>query len=123
MNKKIKEKWLEALRSGEYEQGRGALKRGKDGYGVKYCCLGVLCDLYVKDPLNNDRWRYSYVVVGYNTYSIEESSGTIPISVADWAGIDIKEKEVGKLIYELILANDRDWKPFDEIALMIEAMF
>ena len=30
-------KWLEALRSGEYEQGKGFLKT-EDGY----CCLGVL---------------------------------------------------------------------------------
>jgi hypothetical protein len=44
MNAAVKAKWLEALRSGEYEQGMGALK--KDG---KYCCLGVLCDVLIKD--------------------------------------------------------------------------
>lgn len=40
MNPKIKEKWVKALRSGRYKQGRGRLKRGD-----KYCCLGVLCKI------------------------------------------------------------------------------
>ena len=38
MDKQIKEDWLEALRSGEYQQGTGFLE--KDGCN---CCLGVLC--------------------------------------------------------------------------------
>lgn len=37
MNKRLKAKWLRALRSGEYAQGNGRLKDGK-----RYCCLGVL---------------------------------------------------------------------------------
>lgn len=35
--------WVEALRSGEYEQTNGALR-----YEDKFCCLGVACDLYRK---------------------------------------------------------------------------
>lgn len=41
--------WLEALRSGRYQQAQGALKKG-DGY----CCLGVL--VHVVDP---DQLRYN----------------------------------------------------------------
>jgi hypothetical protein len=44
MNAEIKAKWLEALRSGRYPQGRKALRDEHD----QYCCLGVLCD--VVDP-------------------------------------------------------------------------
>lgn len=33
-------KWVEALRSGEYKQGRGVLCKDN-----KYCCLGVLCKI------------------------------------------------------------------------------
>lgn len=40
MNPEIKEKWLKALRSGKYQQGKNYLYI--DGC---YCCLGVLCDL------------------------------------------------------------------------------
>ena len=36
----LKQKWIEALRSGKYAQSQLALKNA-DGY----CCLGVLCDI------------------------------------------------------------------------------
>lgn len=44
MKKEIAEKWVEALRSGEYKQVRGSLK--EDG---RYCCLGVICEINGKD--------------------------------------------------------------------------
>jgi hypothetical protein len=36
-----KEKWIAALESGKYEQGRDRLRRNDD----TFCCLGVLCDI------------------------------------------------------------------------------
>lgn len=39
MKKEIMEKWVEALRSGDYKQGQLMLNTGK------FCCLGVLCDI------------------------------------------------------------------------------
>lgn len=45
MNADIKAKWVAALRSGEYEQGAGALRSSSD----RFCCLGVLCDLHAKE--------------------------------------------------------------------------
>ena len=44
MDKKLKTKWLEALRSGEYEQGIEDLKFVGTA-GTLYCCLGVLCEI------------------------------------------------------------------------------
>lgn len=44
------QRWVDALRSGEYEQCEGALRRGD-----KYCCLGVACDLF-KEELEEE-WR------------------------------------------------------------------
>ena len=40
-------KWIAALRSGQYKQARGSLRRtvGDFGEDTGYCCLGVLCDL------------------------------------------------------------------------------
>ena len=44
MKKELKEAWIEALRSGEYKQGVGALC--EEVKEVKtYCCLGVLADI------------------------------------------------------------------------------
>lgn len=54
MNKEIKAKWLAALRSGDYMQYRGQLRHtayGETGE-LKYCCLGVLCDVY-----NSKQWE------------------------------------------------------------------
>jgi len=84
MNKEIKERWLSALRSGEYAQGCGALKDSNE-----FCCLGVLCDLYIKDGNDAewsegfmDEWSEGFMEdgVGYN----EE----LPNSVVEWAGLD-----------------------------------
>lgn len=55
MNPEIKAKWLAALRSGEYKQGRGYLQNGKG----EFCCLGVLCDLYRKET-GNGVWKVYY---------------------------------------------------------------
>ncbi len=45
MKADLKNRWLEALRSGKYEQATGALMAEIDDGAVGYCCLGVLCDI------------------------------------------------------------------------------
>lgn len=50
MRAKYKAKWLEALRSGKYIQGRKWLKHRILPEGsFKYCCLGVMCELVAED--------------------------------------------------------------------------
>lgn len=44
MKAELKQKWVDALRSGKYEQGRFALRRNG-----KFCCLGVLADIIAPD--------------------------------------------------------------------------
>ncbi len=51
MKKELREKWIQALRSGNYIQGLEYLEKAsvnKDE-GMKYCCLGVLCHVIEKD--------------------------------------------------------------------------
>lgn len=60
-----KEKWIEALLSGEYEQCPGALQA--EG---KYCCLGVKFNLSVIEHPNSYRWRI------YNTYDAVDVDGS-----------------------------------------------
>jgi hypothetical protein len=45
MKPEIKKMWLEALRSGQYKQGGGALRPHG---GNEFCCLGVLCNLHAQ---------------------------------------------------------------------------
>lgn len=47
MKKELKDKWIQALLSGEYLQTQGVL-RGEDNGLNCYCALGVLCDVF--DP-------------------------------------------------------------------------
>jgi len=47
MNLELKKQWVEALRSGNYQQGQYQL-RSKDNC---FCCLGVLCDI-----IDDKRW-------------------------------------------------------------------
>lgn len=43
MDANIKKQWVEALRSGKYEQGSGSLRLENHGTSL-HCCLGVLCE-------------------------------------------------------------------------------
>ena len=43
----LQEKWVEALESGEYKQGKTYLRDSED----KYCCLGVACEVMGIEPV------------------------------------------------------------------------
>lgn len=45
MDQETKERWVAALRSGEYEQGQQYLIQEKEDGSRQYCCLGVLCSI------------------------------------------------------------------------------
>jgi|688.fasta_scaffold608381_2 hypothetical protein len=53
MNIAIAERWVEALRSGKYTQGKNLLKQKYESGQIAYCCLGVLCELYMHDHPDN----------------------------------------------------------------------
>ena len=78
MNQEIKRRWVEALRSGEYKQGREALKRQG-----QFCCLGVLCDLHAKET--NTRW-VDYINKDWSSDYLNQDS-VLPDQVMEWAGI------------------------------------
>lgn len=62
MNKEVKAKWVAALRSGEYKQGKGRLKNINN----EYCCLGVLCALKTNNPMELERCYPSESVVSWS---------------------------------------------------------
>ena len=47
--------WIEALRSGRYEQGTIYLEQDN-----KFCCLGVACDLFAKETRTIDEGLVKY---------------------------------------------------------------
>lgn len=59
MNREIADKWTAALRSGQYSQTDGCLKRQWQDGSCSYCALGVLVDLFQKenpDVLLESEW-------------------------------------------------------------------
>lgn len=89
MNADIKSRWTTALRSGEYPQTRGALRRTSEHHGQPpgFCCLGVLCELAVADGIVI---RTSSDVPGLATYSGDTSPqqwSVLPLEVVRWAGL------------------------------------
>lgn len=67
MNPELKQKWIDALRSGEYRQCSHALRKEDS-----YCCLGVLADLVggkwerPEIPLEDGTHRFVYNEYGNN---------------------------------------------------------
>jgi len=109
MNPQIKQKWLNALRSGDYQQGRNYLRTDNG-----FCCLGVLCDLYGKE--NNVEWNF--VNNGHN-YEFEEFESYLPSSVRKWAGVEGYNFLVNNGTETLSELNDRG-STFEQIAYVIE---
>jgi len=109
MNSEIKAKWLEALRSGKYKQGKVHLRDRNSNY----CCLGVLCDLispedWVENPAHS------------SAFAIPETKGSRwlrtcfpPNRVLNVAAVTITQGDM------LACMNDGG-SSFEEIAKYIE---
>lgn len=97
MNQVVKVRWADALRSGKYKQGRGALHRPatatKSGE-AELCCLGVLCELAVAEGIVVRELRGDcYVYLSAEDVS-DWASGDLPTAVAEWAGLPARDPKV-----------------------------
>jgi hypothetical protein len=114
MDPKVKEMWLNALRSGEYSQTQGHLKTP---YG--FCCLGVLCDLYSKE-IGDTEWEKSeYYESGATAEYFEGKQEFLPESVVNWAGFVCEDPTIPSEQKKLSELNDEGMS-FKEIADLIE---
>jgi len=109
MNPQIKQKWVSALRSGEYQQTQRLL-HDENGF----CCLGVLCDLYLKE--NQLEWEPS--THSNNVYVFQDMVASLPLSVIEWSGVEGYNFPVAAK-YLLAELNDGG-STFIEIADVIE---
>lgn len=76
---------VDALRSGEYVQGRGSLAH-RHLNEVRYCCLGVACEVAMKNGLAVDKTANTDVFRQDIFYDGE--SGVLPRTVMDWYGFN-----------------------------------
>lgn len=113
MKKEIMEKWVAALRSGEYKQTTGELKNF-----VGHCCLGVLCELAVEED-----------IVSYDPYfrSFEGTKSTLPRKVLSWANLKWSNPTIPETDHEgfnISLAELNDTgSSFEKIADIIEKYY
>lgn len=114
MNPEVKEKWLKALRSGEYIQARAAL-RNKDSY----CCLGVLCDLYRKEVGGEWIEEYTNFDQTFIAEGISESY-FLPLQVQEWAGLSSHRGWESSDREDSLADMNDTGRSFEEIAQVIE---
>lgn len=129
MYRDIWERWIQALRSGEYSQGGLMLRKdsicpltGKNR--LAYCCLGVLCDLHSKET--GGEWES--LGGHFVTYAYLGNAGLLSQAVVEWAGLprcriygDQKGLNVMIGRKAASMLNDDDKLTFPEIADLIEA--
>ncbi len=73
-------RWVEALRSGDYEQGKHELHY-KVNRGQRFCCLGVACTLAAADGVE------LHIDETFNTVRYDFQSSSLPTSVIQWLGL------------------------------------
>jgi len=146
MNNTIMKKWVKALRSGKYKQGRGTLCQVDKKGNESFCCLGVLCDLYNKDRkakkkkgLNVERTPNEGFADGSLSKAqfitmYNDVDGTLPDIVAHWAEFNewnfegnfmaLEGRDTTSVSRSLVDLNDgcdeRKPKSFKQIADIIE---
>jgi hypothetical protein len=100
MKKTVANKWIKALRSGKYEQGKNCLRSFDD----KFCCLGVLCDIMdiphwklptASDAAFNrlDSYSGSYRF-GCNPEDIKTYAGLLPPMAIKTAGMKSEDRDL-----------------------------
>jgi hypothetical protein len=118
-------KWIQALRSGEYRQGRHLLREG-----TAHCCLGVACDLAVADGFAS--WEASLYPGEF--WAIDSrglhTKGNLPPGVMSWYDmpsnqgfvVDVQASTCVGQCSSLSLAglNDVGNATFEDIALILE---
>lgn len=100
--KRLKSKWVKALRSGEYKQGNNYLEQDN-----KFCCLGVLCK--VTNPS-----------IELNTAQYIGDRGMDTTGIPKILQGEAYEQLSNPIVYKLVLLNDDKNYSFKQIASYIE---
>jgi len=125
MKADIKDRWVNALRSGDYKQGTQCLL-SEDG---SYCCLGVLCDLYMKESNQEVEWETTEDSRGVNmkVASFYGYTTILPETIREWAGLNEQSPSVTYVdmdgeggYFMLSNLNDEHELSFEELAELIE---
>ena len=127
MKQSIMKKWVRALRSGKYKQGKGTLKQYNRKGEAEHCCLGVLCELYNQQMRKNKKKTLtetthennSDFTCGYTRFG--GRCDDLPKIVREWSGMKtgIGIIDENKKDNNLVDFNDSGYS-FKNIAYIIE---
>jgi hypothetical protein len=116
MKADVKRKWLKELRSGEWVQGKLLLMNDKD----EACCLGVLCDIAMREGIIPCWSQKRYC---QHFYVADGRIGDLPSKVRKWAGLKDGNPTIVHPLhgnnYSLARMNDNNVS-FKKIADIIE---
>ena len=98
--------WVEALRSGEYQQGK-TLLRVEDNF----CCLGVACEVAIKNGVNIN------VIQTDRYFSYNDATHSLPQAAMEFFGI---KDNFGSFRENALSAENDRGTSFQEIANIIE---
>jgi len=115
MNPELKKKWVDALRSGEYKQGKSYL-RSSDSY----CCLGVLADVIIKETDQYYWRRDSTISKLVEVYSLINKMDEAVVGSGKFYSAFYDEYLYSLEQDNLIKLNDGENLSFNEIADYIE---
>jgi hypothetical protein len=116
MNSEIKEKWVAALRSGEYGQTCSQLKRDVENDKQHYCCLGVLGVIAGLHFYGSNEFAEDAEVDAFE----ENEEGNLPPT--NYPAL-IKFGLTDKMVDKCINMNDTEHLSFAEIADYVETNF
>jgi hypothetical protein len=125
VNAKRAKLWVDALRSGEFKQGRRLLRSQGGG---EWCCLAVLCEVYRRETgkgewVSEHAMAPAFVLDGYTERSYA------PPPVAEWMGLRddgqshpssqakyVRQNETGRSFEQIADSIARDAGPVTEEA-------
>lgn len=125
MKPEIKQKWIDALRSGKYNQCHGGLSRTSNG-ALLYCAIGVLVEVfrletgvgrwsqYDGDLNNQDRTFISPDGRGGQ----DARRGSAPPALYLWTGVE----NAMRTVFQLVSKMNDEGASFSEIANFLEGV-
>lgn len=126
INKDNMRKWVAGLRSGEYTQTKSSLCRiepitkGKYVSPAGFCCLGVACEVAIKEGVDVVK------EIGESVVYYDHETDHLPRKVRGWLGLDYDSPSVSFIecgeahATELVSLNDNIGLDFNAIAKLIE---
>lgn len=111
-------KWIKALRSGEYKQTTGVLRRRyfdstTASEGIGYCCLGVVCDIFKPEDA---KWEPNT----NGKFTLFDARYDVPQEIMDITGIEFAQFHAWNDGLGFVELNDNRGATFDEIADMLD---